>query len=118
MSDETRRVSDADRHTPRRYPVRGQPRARRVDTSGMPRSTRRAVAAQHTTRRLPRTSQSELSSALGLLAVSPIEEDFFRAGDALGEVHDFSDLDEGYQPMTLWRAIVGWLRGERTAYTD
>jgi hypothetical protein len=58
---------------------------------------------------------------IGLLAVSPIEEDFFRTGDALGEVgeiHDFSDLDDGYQPMTLWRSIVGWLRGERTAYTD
>ena len=54
----------------------------------------------------------------GLLAVSPIEEDFFRAGDALGEAHDFSDLDDGYRPTTLWRSIVGWLRGERTAYTD
>jgi hypothetical protein len=53
-----------------------------------------------------------------LLAASPVEEDFFRTGDALCEPHDFSDLDEGHQRMTLWRSIVGWLRGERTAYTD
>ena len=84
----------------------------------MSRSRRRAVPAQDTTRSRPRSSQPEPSKALGLLAVSPIEEDFFRTGDALGEVHDFSDLDDGYQPMTLWRSIVGWLRGERTAYTD
>ena len=69
---------------------------------------------------MPRPSQIELSAALRMLAVSPVEEDFFRAGDALAacEPHDFSDLDEGHERTTLWRTFVGWLRGERTAYTD
>jgi len=84
----------------------------------MSRSRDRAVPAHGTTRGTPGPSQIEPSAALGLLAVSSVEEDFFRAGDALSEPHDFSDLDEGHQPMTLWRSLVGWLRGERTAYTD
>jgi hypothetical protein len=84
----------------------------------MSRSRDRVAPAHGTTRRLPRPSQIELSAALGLLAASPVEEDFFRAGDALSEPHDFSDLDEGHQPMTLWRSFVGWLRRERAAYTD
>jgi hypothetical protein len=84
----------------------------------MSRSRGRAVPAHDTTRNLPRPSQIELSAALGLLAESPVEEAFFRAGDALCEPHDFSDLDEGHPPVTLWRSIIGWLRGERTAYTD
>jgi hypothetical protein len=84
----------------------------------MSRSRDRAVPAHGTTRNLPRPSQIELSTALGLLAVSPVEEDFFRAGDALCEAHDFSDLDEGHRPATLWRSIINWIRGERTAYTD
>ena len=85
----------------------------------MPRSRDRATA-QGTTRSVPGTTQTELSTARGMLATSPIEEDFFRTGDALdaSEPHDFSDLDEGYEPNTMWRTFVGWLRGERTAYTD
>ena len=82
--------------------------------------SRDRVTAQGTTRSLPRPSQIELTAALGMLAVSPVEEDFFRAGDELDAVepHDFSDLDEGHQPNTMWRTFVGWLRGGRTAYTD
>ena len=84
----------------------------------MRRSRDRFVPAQGTTRTLTRPSQIELSTALGLLAVSPVEEDFFRAGDALSEAAEFSDLDDDYQPNTLWRSIVGWLRGQRTASLD
>jgi len=84
----------------------------------MSRTRDRAVLAQGTTRSLPRPSQIELSAALGMLAVSPVEEDFFRAGDALSEANDFSDLDDDYRPNTLWRSIVGWLRGQRTASPD
>lgn len=76
------------------------------------------MSAHGPTRTVTRPACPELSSALAMLAASPIEEDFFRAGDALSEVPDFSDLDEGHQPMTLWRSLVGWLRGERTAYSD
>lgn len=84
----------------------------------MSRSRDRAVPALGTTRNLPRPSQIELSAALGMLAASPVEEDFFRAGEALCEPHDFSDLDDDHPPVTLWRSIVGWIRGERTAYSD
>jgi hypothetical protein len=83
----------------------------------MSRSRDRAVLAHGTTRKLSRP-QLELSAALSMLAVSPVEEDFFRAGDALSEPHDFSDLDDGHRPATIWRSLVGWLRGERTTYTD
>jgi len=84
----------------------------------MRRSRDRFVPAQGTTRRLSRTSQIELSTAIGLLAASPVEEDFFRAGDALCEAADFSDLDDDDRTNTLWRSIVGWLRGQRTASLD
>ena len=77
----------------------------------MSRSRDRAVTAHGTTRNLPRTSPVELSTALGLLAVSPIEEAFFRAGDALSEGGDLGDLEDGPPPPTIWRSIVGWLRG-------
>ena len=112
------RFLDADHAISRCYPVGGQQAARQVDTPVMSRSRDR-VTAQGTTRSLPRPSQSELS-AIGMLAVSPVEEDFFRAGDELDAVepHDFSDLDEGHAPNTLWRTFVGWLRGGRAAYTD
>jgi hypothetical protein len=78
----------------------------------------RFVPAQGTTRSLPRPSQIELSTAIGLLAASPVEEDFFRAGDALSEAADFSDLDDDDRTNTLWRSIVGWLRGQCTASLD
>ena len=73
-------------------------------------SRNRAVPAHGTTRNLPRTTQGDLS-ALGLLAVSPIEEAFFRAGDAISEGQDVAELDDGPPPPTLWRAILSWLRG-------
>jgi hypothetical protein len=113
------RFLDADHAISRRYPGGRQQAASRVDTPFMSRSRDR-VTAQGTTRSLPRPSQIELTAALRMLAASPVEEDFFRAGDELdaGEPHDFSDLDEGHQPNTLWRTFVGWLRGGRTAYTD
>jgi hypothetical protein len=53
-----------------------------------------------------------------MLAVSPIEEAFFAAGDQLSEAHDFSDLDNGRPARTLWRSVVGWLRGERTQHSE
>ena len=111
-------ASDENHREPRRYPCAVQQRPRRVDTSGMRRSRDRFVPAQGRTRSLPRPSQIELATAIGLLAVSPVEEDFFRAGDALSESTDFSDLDDDYRPDTLWRSIVGWLRGQRTASLD
>ena len=70
--------------------------------------------AQGTTGSIARTSQP-LATVLTLLGVSRLEEDFFRTGEALAsaEPHDFSDLDEGYRRPSLWRSLVGWLRGER-----
>lgn len=83
----------------------------------MSRASHRANPVHRTTGRI-RPSQREISATVGALAFSPIEEDFFRAGDALSEVHDFSDLDEGYRPTTLWRSLVGWLRGDRDRHPD
>jgi len=76
-------------------------------------SVRIAVIAQGTTGPIARPSTLDLAAAVTRFAFSPIEEDFFRAGDQMSEPYDFSDLDEGYQRPTLWRTLVGWLRGER-----
>lgn len=84
----------------------------------MARSRDSGAVAHGTRAPLRRPSQSELSTALSTLACSPVEEDFFRAGERLSEVDDFSDLDDGLRPATLWRAIVGWLRGERTQHPE
>jgi hypothetical protein len=65
-----------------------------------------------------RASIREITGAIAVIALTAIEEDFFRVGDAMSEPHDFSDLDEGYRPTTLWGAIVGWLRGERDRHPD
>ena len=65
-----------------------------------------------------RSSLREITGAMAVIALTAIEEDFFRAGDALSEPHDFSDLDDGYRPRTLWGAIVGWLRGEPDRHPD
>ena len=46
-----------------------------------------------------------------MIGCSPLEADFFRTGERLAERHDFSDLDAGYQRPSLWRAVVGWVRG-------
>jgi hypothetical protein len=67
---------------------------------------------------MTRAAPHEVSSAIAMIALSPIEEDFFRAGDALSDQHDFSDLDEGFQPTTLWRVFVEWIRGERPRYAE
>jgi hypothetical protein len=48
------------------------------------------------------------------LGLSPVEEAFFRAGDALSEAgcHDFADLDEGIPQRTIWQSILSWWRSE------
>jgi len=74
---------------------------------------RSIVIAQGTTGPIARPSTQEVATAVSRFAFSPIEEDFFRAGDQMSELHDFSDLDEGYERPTLWRTLIGWLRGER-----
>jgi hypothetical protein len=85
----------------------------------MSRSSHRAAPAHRTTGRLVRPTERQVSAAIAVIAYSPIEEDFFRAGDALSEGHhDFSDLDAGYERPTLWRAVVGWLRGERNRHPE
>jgi len=97
----------------RRYPSRVQLCSDRVDTIAMGQSVRTVAFAHGTTGRLVRPSQEDLATAVSRFAFSPIEEDFFRAGDQMSEPHDFSDLDEGYERPTLWRTLIGWLRGER-----
>jgi hypothetical protein len=79
----------------------------------MSRSMPSATPVHRTTGRTSRTAVRDVSGVIAVIAASPIEEDFFRAGEALSEIHDFSDLDEGYRPNTIWRALVGWLRGAR-----
>ena len=79
----------------------------------MPRT--RAASIQRTTGRILR----QLSGAITKFAFSPAEEEFFRTGDTMHETSaDFSDLDEGYRKPTLWRAMLGWLRGERTQHPE
>jgi hypothetical protein len=98
------------------YPSGRQQGCAAVDTRLMSRSRNRAVPALGTTGRLP--GPSKAAAAFVLLTVSPIEQAFFAAGDELAEVHDFSDLDEGNRPSTLWRSVVGWLRGERRQHSE
>jgi len=75
----------------------------------MPRSRDSANFAQGTTARIHRA----VTGALAVLKLSPSEEAFFREGEQLAEVPDFSDLDSGRPRPTRWRALVGWFRGER-----
>jgi hypothetical protein len=50
---------------------------------------------------------------------SPVEEDFFRAGEQLSpEPHDFADLDEGSSQVTFWQSVVGWFRNKRTQHPE
>ena len=81
----------------------------------MAKSARSVHFAQGTTGSIARNYSQPLATVLTLLGASRLEEDFFRTGEALAsaEPHDFSDLDEGYQRPSLWRTLVGWLRGER-----
>jgi len=90
--------------------------AARADTAVMARKPRGPV--HRTTGRIPQISHRELAGGRAAVELTEIEEDFFRAGDLMSEPFDFSDLDEGYQPTTLWRSLVGWLRGERTSYAE
>lgn len=51
-------------------------------------------------------------------ALTPLEEDFFRAGDELSLLHDLGALDHGYRSTTtLWQSIIGWFRCARAAGT-
>jgi hypothetical protein len=80
-------------------------------------SLSRAAALQRTTGRIIR----QISGAIAVIAFSPFEEEFFREGDQLAtppEAVDLSDLDAGFQRPTLWRAVVGWLKGERTEHPE
>ena len=41
---------------------------------------------------------------------SHVEEEFFRDGnrrDVTEPIETFSDLDEGYQPVTIWQRLFG-----------
>ena len=77
-----------------------------------------AASLQRTTGRIIR----QISGAIAVIAFSPFEEEFFREGDQLAsgssESHDLSDLDVGFQRPTLWRAVVGWLKGDRTQHPE
>lgn len=85
----------------------------------MSRAAQLASSVQDTSGGLPPPVHGERSSG-SALAFSQMEEDFFRAGDALAltEVEDFSDLNDDRQPVSLWRALLGWLRGERAAHGE
>ena len=83
----------------------------------MSRTRNRVATLQRTSGRILR----QISGAIAVIAFSPFEEEFFREGDQLAhgtEAVDLSDLDHGYQRPTLWRAVVGWLRGERTQHPE
>lgn len=52
------------------------------------------------------------------LGLSPIEEAFFRAGDDMSYELGLEDIE---RRVTLWQAVVGWLRGAaigRTATSE
>jgi hypothetical protein len=83
----------------------------------MSRTRNRVATFQRNTGRIIR----QITGAIAVIAFSPFEEEFFREGDQLAqgtEVVDLSDLDHGFQRPTLWRAVVGWLRGERTQHPE
>ncbi len=84
----------------------------------MSRTKNRIADVQRTTGRVLR----QISCAIGIISLSPIEEEFFREGEKIGqkpaEKHDFSDLDHGFERPSLWRAMLGWLRGARTPHPD
>jgi len=80
----------------------------------MPRSRDSANFAQGTTARIRRA----FTGALAVLKLSPSEEAFFREGEQLGELHDFSDLDAGRPKQTRWRTLVDWFRGDRQRYAE
>jgi len=84
----------------------------------MSRAAQLAASVQHTPGAMPGLVHGERSASA--LAFSQVEEDFFRAGEALAlsEVEDWSDLDGDRPPVTMWRALIGWLRGERSARTE
>ena len=83
----------------------------------MSRSTNaKTLLAQGTTGRIRRATEQGIG-AVPVIAYSQLEEEFFSAGDKLStmpilEIHDFSDLDVGHRPRTIWRTVMRWLRGE------
>jgi hypothetical protein len=83
----------------------------------MSRTRNRVATLQRTTGQFIR----QITGAIAVIAFSPFEEEFFREGEQLAkgtDVVDLSDLDHGVQRPTLWRAVVGWLRGDRTRHHD
>jgi len=40
-------------------------------------------------------------------AFTELEEEFFRAGEALEQLGSRADLDDGYEPPSLWRRLLG-----------
>jgi hypothetical protein len=85
----------------------------------MSRSISRTSPAHGTTDSILRASWRTITEAIAVIGCSPTEAEFFRAGDSpSSQPHDFSDLDIGHRPTTLWRVIVGWIRGERSQHAD
>jgi hypothetical protein len=85
----------------------------------MPPSTDTANIAQRTTARI----RLAFTGALAVLKLSPSEEAFFREGEQLANVSDVPDVpdvseDAGPAQPTRWRALVGWLRGDRPRRAD
>lgn len=53
-----------------------------------------------------RHSHGALSAAVAVVAFSPFEEEFFRAGDEMSETASFGDLDDQYERPSLWRSLI------------
>ena len=56
-----------------------------------------------------RHSQGALSAAVAVVAFSPFEEEFFRAGDEMSETASFGELDDHYERRSLWRSLIALL---------
>jgi hypothetical protein len=74
--------------------------------------------AQTTTSRIPVLDPMRISTTIHLLGCTPIEEDFFRTGEAISaakvEAERFEELDRDHRPKSIWRILVSWVRGGRT----
>ncbi len=47
-----------------------------------------------------------MPAAVAVVAFSPLEEEFFRAGDEMSETACYGDLDDSYQRPSLWRSLI------------
>ena len=52
---------------------------------------------------------SDAAAAVAVVAFSPLEEEFFRAGDTMSETADFGELADSYERRSLWRSLIGLL---------